>query len=163
MPTPIDIDEISGPAYVSTGHLPPAERVDTLLAEAYERFKTVDVGKVADYIPALARTPRNLFGLSVVETSRSYSAAPGRGCRWWRVVLAGIVARQPTEPQSWAAARFVEHLGVEPTDNRTAAARPQRVVLVEAELQMMRLEAGIDERVLHRRRVEHRELPTALL
>src|ERR1700732_95300 len=43
------------------------------------------------------------------------------------------------------------------------AARPQRVVLVEAELQMMRLEAGIDERVLHRRRVEHRELPTALL
>jgi glutaminase len=40
-----------------------------LLAEAYGRFKTDDEGKVADYIPALARTPRNLFGLCVVETS----------------------------------------------------------------------------------------------
>jgi len=37
--------------------------VDTLLAEAYERFKTDDKGKVAAYIPALARTPRDLFGL----------------------------------------------------------------------------------------------------
>jgi hypothetical protein len=58
---------------------------------------------------------------------------------------------------------LVEHLGVEPADDRTAAARPQRVVLVEAELQMVRLEAGIDESVLHRLRVEHRELPMALL
>jgi len=37
-----------------------------------------------------------------------------------------------------------------------AAARPQCVVLVEAELQMVRLEAGVDESVLHRLRVEHR-------
>src|ERR1700730_7444261 len=78
-------------------------------------------------------------------------------------------ASSTTARQPWALAAaggvsvFVEHLGFEPTDNRSAAARPQRVVLVEAELQMMRLEAGIDERVLHRRRVEHRELPTALL
>jgi glutaminase len=69
MHTPLDIDEGTGPAYISTGHLPPAERVDTLLAEAYGRFKTDDEGKVADYIPALARTPRNLFGLCVVETN----------------------------------------------------------------------------------------------
>ena len=69
MQTALDLDEVTGPAYVSTGHLPPAERVDTLLAEAYERFKTDSEGKVADYIPALARTPRNLFGLCVVETN----------------------------------------------------------------------------------------------
>jgi glutaminase len=55
--------------------LPPAERVDTLLAEAYERFKTVDEGKVADYIPALARTPRNLFGLCVVESNGAVHTA----------------------------------------------------------------------------------------
>ena len=69
MRTPLDNDEQTELAYVSTGHLPPAERVDTLLAEAYERFKSVDEGDVADYIPALARTPRALFGLCVVETN----------------------------------------------------------------------------------------------
>jgi glutaminase len=75
MHTPLDIDEVPGPAYVSTGHLPPAERVDALLAEAYERFKTDDEGKVADYIPALARTPRDLFGLCVVETNGAIHTA----------------------------------------------------------------------------------------
>jgi glutaminase len=75
MPMRFDIDGVSGPAYVSTGHLPPAEQVDTLLAEAYERFKTDDEGKVADYIPALARTPRNLFGLCVVETNGAVHTA----------------------------------------------------------------------------------------
>src|SRR5271165_7569419 len=79
MNTALDIDETSGPAYVSTGHLPPAERVDMLLAEAYERFNTVDEGKVADYIPALARTPRNLFGLCVVETNGAVHAAGDTG------------------------------------------------------------------------------------
>jgi glutaminase len=75
MHTPLDIDEVTGPAFVSTGHLPPAERVDTLLAEAYKRCKSVDEGKVADYIPALARTPRDLFGLCVVETNGAVHAA----------------------------------------------------------------------------------------
>jgi len=75
MQTSLNIDEVIGPPYVSTGHLPPAERVDSLLAEAYERFKTDDEGKVADYIPALARTPRNLFGLCVVETNGAIHTA----------------------------------------------------------------------------------------
>jgi glutaminase len=75
MRTPLDSDDESGPTFVSTGHLPPAERVDTLLAEAHERFRSVDEGKVADYIPALARTPRELFGLCVVETSGAIHAA----------------------------------------------------------------------------------------
>jgi glutaminase len=75
MRTPFDVDEAAGASYVSTGHLPPAERVDTLLAEAYERFKSVDEGKVADYIPALARAPRGLFGLCVAETNGAVHAA----------------------------------------------------------------------------------------
>jgi glutaminase len=75
MHTSLDLDEAAGPSYVSTGHLPPAERVDTLLAEAYARFKSLDEGKVADYIPALARTPRALFGLCVVESNGSVHAA----------------------------------------------------------------------------------------
>jgi glutaminase len=55
--------------------LVPAERVDTLLIEACERFKTDNEGKVADYVPALARTPRHLFGLCVVETNGAVHTA----------------------------------------------------------------------------------------
>jgi glutaminase len=49
---------------VSTGRLPAAERLTALVAEAYERFKSIDEGKNADYIPALAKVPRKLFGLA---------------------------------------------------------------------------------------------------
>jgi len=54
---------------ISTGHLPPSERVSALVADAHARFKTIDDGKVADYIPALAKAPRELFAVCVVETS----------------------------------------------------------------------------------------------
>jgi glutaminase len=57
------------PSPVSTGHLPPSERVRALLAEAYERFRVVDDGKNADYIPALSRVPSELFGISVAGTN----------------------------------------------------------------------------------------------
>ena len=61
MPTP------SSP--VSTGHLPPAERVRELVTEAHRRFKSIDEGENADYIPALAVVPRDLFAVCVVGTS----------------------------------------------------------------------------------------------
>ena len=54
---------------VSTGHLPPAEHVRALVAEAHERFKSIDEGENADYIPALAKVPSELFGVCVVGTS----------------------------------------------------------------------------------------------
>ena len=54
---------------ISTGHLPPSERVSALVADAHARFKMIDDGKVADYIPALAKAPRELFAVCVVETS----------------------------------------------------------------------------------------------
>jgi glutaminase len=53
---------------VSTGHLPGADVVRELVVEAYERFRGVDEGAVADYIPALAETPPDLFGACVVNT-----------------------------------------------------------------------------------------------
>jgi len=49
---------------------------------------------------------------------------------------------------------LLEHLGVEPADNRPAAARPQRIVGIEAELRVMSAEAGIHEAVLLRLRIE---------
>ncbi len=54
-------------AYVSTGSLPSAETVQALVEEAYARYKDVDVGQNASHYPALARVPRQLFGLCVVE------------------------------------------------------------------------------------------------
>ena len=54
---------------VSTGHLPAAGRVRALVHEARDRFKSIDEGKNADYIPALARVPRELFGVCVIGTS----------------------------------------------------------------------------------------------
>ncbi len=54
--------------YVSTGRLPIAERVTALVRTAYERFKDDADGSNSEVYPALARVPRNLFGISVVST-----------------------------------------------------------------------------------------------
>jgi glutaminase len=57
------------PHYVSTGHLPLAEQVAALVTEAHARFKNVAEGANSDVYPALARVPRELFGICVVGTS----------------------------------------------------------------------------------------------
>lgn len=54
---------------ISTGHLPPAQRVQALVSDAHARFEAIDEGKVADYIPALAAVPRDLFAVCVAECS----------------------------------------------------------------------------------------------
>jgi glutaminase len=60
---------LTTPSLVSTGQLPQAQLVKTLVAEAHERFKSNNEGKNANYIPALAKVPSNLFGVCVVGTS----------------------------------------------------------------------------------------------
>ncbi|MBX3413295.1 MAG: glutaminase A [Pirellulales bacterium] len=65
----------SRPPYISTGHLPPAELSAALVAEAYELFKSNAEGKNSEVYPALARVPKDLFGLCVVESNGNvYSA-----------------------------------------------------------------------------------------
>jgi glutaminase len=54
------------PYLISTGRLPLPEEVTSLVRAAYERYKGLDEGKVADYIPALAKVSRDLFGICVV-------------------------------------------------------------------------------------------------
>ncbi len=66
MHTDISGDESGHVPIVSTGQLPPADTVRELLDEAHDLYLPVDDGIVADYIPALARARRDLFGLSVV-------------------------------------------------------------------------------------------------
>jgi glutaminase len=55
--------------YVSTGRLPPPERVATLVAEAHNRFKSNAEGKNSTVYPVLERVPSDLFGVCVVGTS----------------------------------------------------------------------------------------------
>ncbi|MFI0843378.1 glutaminase A [Mesorhizobium sp. IMUNJ 23232] len=52
-------------AYVSTGSLPPSDRVARLVTEAHERFGSVALGQNSQVYPALARVPSNLFGICV--------------------------------------------------------------------------------------------------
>src|SRR6476620_6400786 len=66
MHTKIPIDPDACRAATSTGRLPPANLVASLVQEAYDRFKGVEDGKVTDYIPALARVSPELFGICLV-------------------------------------------------------------------------------------------------
>ena len=54
---------------VSTGRLPSWDEVEALTAAAFERYRTLDEGVVADYIPILAQADGALFGLSVSEAN----------------------------------------------------------------------------------------------
>jgi glutaminase len=56
------------PAFVSTGSLPRDELVSSLVAEAYERFRTNDEGAISDVYPALERVSPELFGICVAGT-----------------------------------------------------------------------------------------------
>jgi glutaminase len=63
------------PEYVSSGHLPPPDRVQSLIDEAYERFRTSNGGTNAQIYPALAAASSDLFGICVCETTGAIHAA----------------------------------------------------------------------------------------
>lgn len=52
--------------YVSTGNLPPTERITHLLHQAHRRFSKIEHGEMSQIYPALARMQRDLFGICVV-------------------------------------------------------------------------------------------------
>jgi glutaminase len=60
---------------ISTGHLPPANRVQALVDAAYERYQSNQDGLNAQYYPVLASVPSHLFGLCIVATDGSCYAA----------------------------------------------------------------------------------------
>src|SRR5258708_13654962 len=47
---------------------PGRERVEVIVREAYEKFRTDTSGKNADYIPYLAQVDPKLFGIAIVTT-----------------------------------------------------------------------------------------------
>ncbi len=63
------------PSCISTGRLPEPERVQAVVREAHARFGSNDEGRNADYIPALALVPSQLFGICLMGTSGNRYAA----------------------------------------------------------------------------------------
>jgi glutaminase len=55
--------------------LPPPELVKALVAEAYDRYKSNTAGQNSQVYPALARVPRDLFGICEVGTGGDVYAA----------------------------------------------------------------------------------------
>jgi glutaminase len=63
------------PSFISTGELPTPELVTALVAEAHARFKSNPEGENSQVYPALARVPRELFGVCVIGVSGKIHAA----------------------------------------------------------------------------------------
>lgn len=61
-------DQAPDSGHVSTGDLPSAELVRALVRTAHERFGSNTEGENSQVYPALARVPRDLFGICVVAT-----------------------------------------------------------------------------------------------
>jgi glutaminase len=79
MPTNNALEDISLLDAVSTGRLPPSERVKALVAESHERFRSDSGGQNSQVYPALARVPHDLFGVCVVGTGgNTYEAGDSR-------------------------------------------------------------------------------------
>ena len=62
-------------SYVSTGHLPPSDRIAALVEEAHEHFRPNCEGRRSSVYPSLATAREDLFGICVVATDgRLYAA-----------------------------------------------------------------------------------------
>ena len=62
-------------AFVSTGRLPPLERTQQLVADAFERYRSNTEGAVSDVYPALGRVQTDLFGICVAGIGGNVYAA----------------------------------------------------------------------------------------
>jgi glutaminase len=69
-------------SYVSTGHLPPSDRIAALVEEAHEHFKSNCEGQRSSVYPSLATAREDLFGLCVVATDGRLYAAGDSECEF---------------------------------------------------------------------------------
>ena len=74
MRIPLPFHESTTKEAVSTGELPSPEVILNLLTEVYDRYRELEDGVVADYIPALASADPSLFGMSIVGVGGRYAS-----------------------------------------------------------------------------------------
>lgn len=70
------------PGFVSTGNLPPGERVQGLVDEAFERFGAVAEGRLSDVYPALGQVSPGLFGICVADAGGEIYSAGDTDCEF---------------------------------------------------------------------------------
>lgn len=63
----MDLDVATVEQAARTGDLPPGAQIDQQLLDAYRHAERHHEGTVADYIPILARAPREAFGLCIAD------------------------------------------------------------------------------------------------
>jgi len=71
--------KVAGDAYVSTGHLPARQDVRAAVDEAYETYRGVTAGHVADVYPALSRVTPHSFGICLAGVDGSLYAVGDAG------------------------------------------------------------------------------------
>jgi glutaminase len=69
------VDGSAGDAFVSTGELPERGLVESLVCQAYDRYRETRGGEVSQAYPAQADVPPNLLGACVAGTSGAMFAA----------------------------------------------------------------------------------------
>jgi glutaminase len=71
----LHLEELPSSAAVSTGHLPGPDTVAGLVSAAWECYRPITEGRVADYIPALAEASPDWFGLCIAGVDGALHAA----------------------------------------------------------------------------------------
>lgn len=66
-------------SFISTGRLPPADSVQTLVDEAHARFRNLDEGEVSGVYPALARVAPDQLGICIAGADRGLACAGDHG------------------------------------------------------------------------------------
>lgn len=61
--------------FVSTGRLPPSDRVQALVEEAHRRYRSDPGGELSQVYPSLARAPDDLFGVCIADVTGNVHAA----------------------------------------------------------------------------------------
>jgi glutaminase len=69
-------------AFISTGHLPVAEQVRTLVQSAYQRFQDCNEGTKSSVYPALAAAPGDRFGISLTTVNGAVFNAGDAGAEF---------------------------------------------------------------------------------
>lgn len=64
--TPPASNKSAEPILMTDTESPPRSAINAALEEAYDKYKTLEEGKNADYIPALAKVPSKLYGIALV-------------------------------------------------------------------------------------------------
>jgi glutaminase len=92
----------------------PASQIDAAIKTAYDKYRTLNEGKNADYIPALAEVPSSYFGIAVVGSDGKMHEA-GDSTQLFSIQSISKVITAALVIQESGPARLEETVGVDAT------------------------------------------------